>query len=436
MLAFITSTTFLMILLFISLIIFIGSGIPVAISLGLSSLLIILLEPDLDIWIFFQRSMNSLNSFVLLAVPLFLLTGNIMNRSSISQHLIDFAQSIVGHISGGLAHVNIVVSMLFAGISGSSNADAAGIGSVLIPAMKKEGYPSSFSVSVTAVSAVMGNVIPPSLLMVVWSSITETSVAGLFIGGIIPGMMIGFGQMFIAWRIAKKRNYPSKQRSTLREILSESKHALIAMGTPLIIIGGIVMGYFTPTEAAVSAIIYSLIICIFIYRDITLEKFIEACNETARITALALFCLAMASIFGWLISYYQLPKMLLAHVNINSPGLLLVFTSIVMMFMGTFMDPLAIMAIVGALFLPLIEEAGIHTLHFGVVSIVALSLGFVTPPYGVCLLISSKIGEIPMNKALKDVLPFFIAMVIILLLIIFIPQLIMYLPKLLVPRFI
>jgi len=422
-------------ILFISFFILIFIGIPIAIALGLASILVIIIDPSLNLLIFFQRSLNSLNSFVLLAVPLFLLTGNIMNKSDITKHLIRMSQSLVGHIAGGLAYVNIIASMFFAGISGSSNADAAGIGSVLIPAMKDEGYSSSFSVAVTAVSAVMGNIIPPSLLMVVWSSVTETSVAAMFIGGILPGIMIGLGQMSVVWIMSKKYNFPRQAKFSINEFAKQTKHGIIALGTPVLIIGGIVLGYFTPTEAAAVSIIYSLFVCLIFYKGFSWSKFLDACSETAKITALALFCLAMASIFGWLISYYRLPRMFVNLINIQNPSMLLIFICIIMIIMGTFMDALAIMVIVGPLFLPLISQAGIHPIHFGIVSIFALALGFVTPPYGICLLISSKIGNIPITKALKDVVPFFIVMIIILLLIIFIPELVMFIPKLLVPKF-
>lgn len=432
---FMLETQLLLTILFISFGILIFIGVPIAISLGLASILVIIIDPNLNLLIFFQRSLNSLNSFVLLAVPLFLLTGNIMNKSDITKHLIKFAQSLVGHISGGLAYVNIFASMLFAGISGSSNADAAGIGSILIPAMKDEGYSSSFSVSVTAVSAVMGNIIPPSLLMVVWSSITGTSVSGMFIGGILPGIMIGLGQMSVVWALSKKYNFPRQDKFSINKVVKNSKHGIIALGAPVLIIGGIVLGYFTPTEAAAVSIVYSLLISLVFYKEFSWSKFLEACSDTAKITALALFCLAMASIFGWLISFYRLPRMIINIINIQNPGILLIFICTFMIIMGTFMDALAIMVIVGPLFLPLVSQAGIHPIHFGIVSIIALTLGFVTPPYGVCLLIASKIGNITITKALKDVVPFFIVMIIILLLTIFIPELVMFIPKLLVPEF-
>lgn len=422
-------------ILFISFGILAIIGVPVAFALGLSSILVIFLEPRLTMWAFFQRSFYALDSFILLAVPLFLFTGNLMNNSHITDKLIVLARNLVGPIKGGLAHVNIIVSMLFAGISGSTNADSAGIGSVLIPAMKKEGYPTSISVAVTAASSVMGVIIPPSILMVVWSAITETSIAGLFLGGIVPGVLIGFGQMSLVAIIAQKKNFPRTPFPKFRELLSNSRHGLVALGAPVIIIGGIIMGFFTPTEAAVASSIYCLFISLIIYRQLNFSNLFNTCWETARLSSLALFCVATASIYGWLISYYRIPQLLMKNIVIENPVHLLLFTALVMIFFGTFMDALPSMAILGPLFLPLIKRAGIHPVHFGVVSVIALALGFITPPYGLSLLISSKIGGIPITKALKDTMAFFLVMLMILVLVIVFPNLVLFLPQWLVPQF-
>lgn len=410
-------------------------GLPVAFALGVSSVCVIILDPNLTIWPFFQRSFYAIDSFVLLAVPLFMFTGTIMNNSRVTDKLIEFSRCIVGPVRGGLAHVNIIVSMLFAGISGSTNADTAGIGSVLIPAMKKEGYPVSISTAVTAASSVMGVIIPPSLLMVVWSSLTETSIAGLFLGGVVPGIFIGLSQMIIVGVLAKKHKYPRISFPGFNKLLSTSRHGIIALGTPILIIGGILKGLFTPTEAAVAGILYCLFFSIVIYRQLTLANFAKTCWETARITSLALFCVAMASMFAWLISYYRLPRILMEVLVIENPVLLMIFISAVMLLFGTFMDALPAMAILGPLFLPLIRQAGIHPVHFGVVSVVSLSLGFITPPYGLSLLISSKIAGIPVGKALKDTMLFFGVALLIITLMIFFPGIVLGLPRLIAPKF-
>ncbi len=410
-------------------------GVPVAFALGISSICVILLDPRLTIWPFFQRSFYAIDSFVLLAVPLFMFTGTLMNNSRVTDKLIEFSRCIIGPVRGALAHVNILVSMLFAGISGSTNADTAGIGSILIPAMKKEGYPVPITVAVTAASSVMGVIIPPSLLMVVWSSITETSVAGLFLGGVVPGVLIGLTQMLTVGVLAKKDNYPRTAFPGFKKLLATSKHGIFALGAPVLIIGGILGGFFTPTEAAVAGIFYCLLFSALVYRQITVANLAKTCWETARITSLALFCVAMASIFGWLISYYRLPRMFMEFLAIENPVLLLLFSSGVMLLFGTFMDALPAMAILGPLFLPMVKQAGIHPVHFGVVSVVALALGFITPPYGLSLLISSKIAGIPMTKALKETMLFFgIAILVIIAMILF-PGIVLGLPRLLAPKF-
>lgn len=411
-------------------------GVPVAFALGISSICVILLDPRLTIWPFFQRSFYAIDSFVLLAVPLFMFTGTLMNNSKVTDKLIEFSRCIIGPVRGGLAHVNILVSMIFAGISGSTNADTAGIGSILIPAMKKEGYPVSITVAVTAASSVMGVIIPPSLLMVVWSSITETSVAGLFLGGVVPGIFIGLSQMVVIGILAKRENYPRTAFPGFKKLLATSKHGIFALGAPVLIIGGILGGFFTPTEAAVAGIFYCLFFSVVVYRQLTVANLAKTCWETARITSLALFCVAMASIFGWLISYYRLPRILMDFLAIENPVLLLMFISGVMLLFGTFMDALPAMAILGPLFLPLIRQAGIHPVHFGVVSVVSLALGFITPPYGLSLLISSKIAGIPMTKALKDTMMFFGVAILVIIAMILFPEIVLGLPRLLAPKFI
>lgn len=410
-------------------------GVPVAFSLGLSSIVVIMLDPKLNMWPFFQRSFYAIDSFILLAVPLFLFTGTLMNNSRITDKLIEFSRNIVGPVRGGLAHVNILVSMLFAGVSGSTNADTAGIGSILIPAMVKEGYPVSISVAVTAASSVMGVIIPPSILMVVWASITETSIAGLFLGGVIPGVLIGLSQMAVTAVLARKYDYPRSSFQGFEKLLSSAKHGILAIVSPILILGGILLGVFTPTEAAVASILYCLLLAVGVYRELTISDFTKTCWETARITSLALFCVATASIFGWLISYYRVPRMLMEYVHIENPVLLMIFASGAMLLFGTFMDALPAMAILGPLFLPLVRAHGIHPVHFGVVSVVSLALGFITPPYGLSLLIASKIAGIPMTKALKDTMLFFAVALLVILAMILFPQIVLALPKLLVPQF-
>jgi TRAP-type transport system large permease protein len=404
-------------------------GIPIAFSLGLASMIIILLDSNLGLWTFFQRSLAGLNSFILIAVPLFIFTASLMNNTKTTDRLISFSQALIGHVRGGLAHVNIVVSMLFAGISGSSNADTAGIGAVLIPAMIKEGYTASFSVAVTACSAVMGAIIPPSILMVIWGSITNTSVAALFLGGIIPGILIGLTQILLVTILGFKRNFPKKSKFDFKELVYTSKSALLALGAPVFIIGGIMLGIFTPTESAIGAIIYLLFIELFIYRELNWPKFIDSCFYSSKLASVTLFCLLMSNIFSWLITYYQIPNIILANITIQRPELLLILSTIIFLIMGMFMDAIPVMMIIVPLLLPLIKTFGIEPIHFGVVSVMALTLGIVTPPYGMSLLIASKIGNINPIKALKDTGIFFIVLILVILVTIFFPKTVLFIPN-------
>lgn len=424
-------------LLFVLFFLLVFLGIPIAFGLALSSIVVILLDPRLMMWSVFQRAYGGLDSFILLAVPLFLLVGNLLNISKITDHLIDLAYHLVGHIKGGLGHVNVMVSMLFAGISGSSTADTAGIGSVLIPAMKKQGYSSVFSVAVTAASSVMGAIIPPSILMIVWAMLTDTSVAGLFLGGVIPGILIGVTQMALVLVFARLHNFPQKgQRSSFRELLTASRHGLVALGAPLLVVGGIVSGVFTPTEAGVAAVLYTLFLGVAVYRTLSFKGIIQACRETARLASLSLFCLATASIFGWLITHYRIPRLLLGALGTENPALVFLLAIFVTLIVGTFLDAIPEMVILAPIFMPLADACGIDRVHFGVVLVMANTAGLITPPYGLCLLLASKIGKVPVRKALGVTMLFLLVMIGIILLAAFVPHVTMFLPRLIVPRLI
>ncbi len=253
---------------------------------------------------------KSYNSFILLAVPFFLLAANLMNAAGITERLVKLARALVGHLPGGLAHVNVLVSMLFAGISGSSTADAAGIGSLMIPAMKKQGYDSSFSVAITACSSVMGVIIPPSIMMIVWGGLMSVSIGGLFLAGVLPGLAIALLMMATVFVYAKARDYPVYQRASRAELLRASREAILALVTPAIIVGGIVGGLFTPTEASVVAVIYSGVLGGVIYRSIGPKEFPNVFYESARFASISLFCIGTASAFGWLLAYYRIPQAL------------------------------------------------------------------------------------------------------------------------------
>lgn len=411
-------------------------GVPIAMALILTSFSLIFLDPRLTTWVLFQRMYSGMDSFVLLAVPLFLLAGNLMNAARITDRLITLCMLLVGHFKGALAHVNVMVSMLFAGVSGSSTADSAGIGTVLIPAMKREGYPTHFAVAVTAASSVMGIIIPPSINMIVWGALTNTSIAGLFLGGILPGIMIGVAQLLLNLGYVRRYNVPIRPRATFRQLLHSGKDGLMAAGIPVVIIGGITLGIVTPTEAAMIAVLYALALGFLVYRELTFSDVLDSSTATVRLCSLSLFSLVGAAIFGYLISFYQIPPKLMAGVNISDPIILLLVMTAVMLLIGTFMDSLPAMAIMAPIFQPLAMQADIHPVQFGVIGVMALGLGLITPPYGLCLMISAKIGGIPLLKALGTTLIYLAVMLAVILLLIVYPQLILAIPRALVPDFV
>ncbi len=412
--------------------------VPVAIALGLACVPVFLLEERLTPFLLMNEMFKSYNAFLLLAVPFFLLAANIMNAAGITDRLVRLSRSMVGHLPGGLGHVNVVVSMLFAGISGSSTADAAGIGSLLIPQMKKQGYASSFSVAITACSSVMGVVIPPSILMVVWGGLMSVSIGGLFLAGVIPGMLIAGSQMFAVYIFAKVYGYPIYTRSSIMEFLTALLHALPPLMTPLIIVGGIVAGFFTPTEASVIAVLYSLILGGLFYRTIGLHNVPSILFRSAKFAAMSLFCIGTASAFGWLLAYFKIPLALVEFlkpfgVGPTSTGLIVAGSFLLI---GMFIDAIPAIIILGTVLWPLAEVSQMHPIHFAIIGIISLAFGLVTPPYGLCLLIACKIGDIEVKRALRDVAIVLMPMFAVLLMVVFFPELILALPKMLMARFI
>ena len=423
-------------LLFGLLLVFITVGIPIAFSLVLTAISISFLDPRITSWVLFQRMYNGMDSFVLLAVPIFLLAGNLINKAEVTDRLIRFALNIFGRFKGALANVNVAVSIMFAGVSGSSQADAAGAGAILIPSMQREGYPTPFAVAVTAASSIIGIIIPPSINMIVWGAITNTSIGAMFLAGVVPGILIGLSQFIVNYWFVRKYNVPTYEPVPLKEVLSSARDGLLAAVIPVVIIGGIRLGIFTPTEAAVVAVIYALFLGFFIYRTLNSRKVLEASTETIRLASLTLFALVGASIFGYLISFYQIPPKLMQGVNISDPTLLLIIMALVMLLIGTFMDSLPAMAILAPLFLPLALSAGIHPVQFGVVGVMALGFGLITPPYGLCLMIASKIGGISLLKSMGPTMVYLTGMLLVLLAVILIPQLSLGFVQLIAPELI
>ncbi len=407
-------------------------GTPIAFVIGIVSILGIGLLDTIPLITVFQKMLQGLNSFVLLAIPLFILAANLMNSGKISEKLIQFSTALVGHIRGGLAHSNIVASMFFAGLSGSSTADTAGLGKILIPSMEKEGYSKDTAVAVTAASSTIGGIIPPSIVMVIYGSLAGASISGLFIGGIIPGILIGVSMMVIVYFKALKHNYPKYERVKVLSILKMIVTISPTLLTPVIIIVGIVGGLVTPTEAAAIACIYAFFLGMFVYKTLKWREIPSIMRDTLTLSSLALFALATASALGELMSYYNVAQFVSETFfsSFSYPWLFLLMVIILFLFLGTFMDAIPAMILFVPVILPTAQILGIHEIHLGLVIIICLAIGLVTPPYGLCLLLASSIAKLPINKGIIAVTPYLLGILAILLLVAFVPDIVMWLPEL------
>jgi len=411
--------------------------VPVAFALGLACLPVLIIEPRLSPMVIFNTTFKAYNSFILLAVPFFLLTANLMNVGGITDRLVHLSRTMVGNFPGALAQINVLLSVFFAGISGSSTADAASQGKIFIQAQVKEGYDLSFSIAITAVSAVLAVIIPPSILMVVWGGVLQVSIGALYLAGVIPGLLIGLAQMATVHAYAKIRNYPTYPRSSFKEFMQAALVSLPALMTPFIIVGGILLGWFTATESAAAAVIYAAVLSLGFYREMGRDKLWEALSETGKLSAIALFCVGTASIFGWLLAYYQIPKALLANVATWGMGPIGVGFFIVFVFLvvGCFLDAIPAIIIVGTVLQPLADSVHMHPVSFAIISIVALAFGLVTPPYGMCLMVSCAIAKVRLRYALKDTMIMLVPMLLVLAAMIVWPKIPLWLPELVRPDF-
>jgi len=412
-------------------------GVPISFALLLSSLLVVI-QADLPMAVVVQQMFNGINAFTLLALPFFFLAGNVMNVGGISERLVKLAMALVGHFRGGLAHVNVVVGMFFAGISGSSTAEAAGIGTIFIPAMKRRGYEENFSVCLTAATSTMGVVIPPSILMVVYGATAGASTGALLIGGILPGMFMGLSLMFLSSIFAMRYGFPREYErfQGVRAIWDGVKEGIWPLGVPFIIVGGMMGGVFTPTEAASVAAVYALALTSLLYRSVTWGGLVTLLGETVIQFSQVLFCVAGASIFGWLLAYYRVPDLVTDFILGLTSDWRLIMLLIVLLYiiLGTFMD--AIPAIL--IFVPIIQPAavkvGIHPVHLGVVVVMTLALGLLTLPYGLCSLTACAVAGIPVTRILKLLHLMMIPILMVILASALVPGLVLAIPRILVPR--
>jgi len=418
--------------LLISFAFFLLIGVPIAIVLGLTPLVAFLLEGEIPHMLAAQRIFTGMDNPVLMAVPFFILAGNIMSAGGMTQRLVAFCNVLVGSFRGGLAYINVVISMLFAGITGAAVADTSAVGSILIPAMKKEGYDVDFSAAVTATSSTIGPIVPPSIPFIIYGVLGEVSIASLFLAGFLPGALLGISQMGVVAYYARRRNYPKGSLVSVRRALKAAFDAALVLMMPLIILGGILTGIFTPTESACIAVFYALIISLFVYRDIKFIDLPKIIVNTAVTSSLVMLVIGTASIFSWLLASHEIPQYITeAVISITQNRIvILLLVNIVLLVVGTFMETTASLIILTPVLLPLMNKIGVDPLHFGVIIVLNLVIGLTTPPVGVCLFIACAIGEIKLEEITKAILPFLLASIIVLLIVTYWESLIMVIPKL------
>ncbi len=418
--------------IFVSFFLLLLFRVPVSFSLALSSLLALALFTTTDTAAIVQRMYTATESFALLAVPFFILAGGLMENGGISRRLVAFATALVGHVRGGLAMVSIVASMFFAGVSGSTAADTAAVGSVLIPAMERRGYGKDMATSVVACAGAIGIIIPPSIPMVILGVTASISIGGLFLGGFIPGIFVGIALMVTSYIFAKKRDLPAEPRCSAKELWISFKDSILAIMTAVIILGGILSGVFTATEASVVATLYAFVVGFFVYRELKLSDLPRIIAQTGVTTGVVVMCIATASAFGWILAIERVPAMMAKFVFSLStnPFVVLLLVNALMLLMGMVLDVTPIIIILIPIVYPIIMKLGIDPIHFGVMTIVNMAIGQCTPPVGVALFVATGISKISLGRMIGTYYHFIGAMVVVLVIITLIPDLITFLPRL------
>ena len=417
-------------ILFIVFFIALFFGVPIAFALGLSSL-IYLVAVDIPLVIIPLKMFSGIDVFVLLSIPGFIMAGNIMNSSGMTDRIITFCNNLVGHIRGGLGLANIGASMIFAGISGTAVADVASIGSIMIPAMKKEGYEADFSCAVTASSSTVGPIIPPSLPMIIAGSLTGLSIGKLFLAGAIPGFLLAFGLMGMSYYISVKKNHPKKAHVGFRKIGKGFIDAFWAILMTVLILFGIIGGVFTPTEASIVAVLYAVFVGLFIYKELKINNLYKILLDSAITSGSLMVLVGFANLFGWILISEQVPQMIansLLAISTNKLVLLLLI-NLLLLFVGTFMETIAALLILFPILLKVAVGVGIDPTQFTVIAVLNLIIGLNTPPVGICLFIASDIGKVSVSKVTKAGIPFLIVSLIVLLLVTYIPQISLFLPE-------
>jgi len=406
------------------------AGVPIAFSLALSAIITVVTTGNFTVTAIIHRMIGNSSSYTLLAIPFFILAAKLMNTGGITRRIFRAASAWVGHIPGGLGHANVVASVIFSGMSGSAVADAGGLGQVEIDAMRKDGFDDDFSAAVTCASATIGPIIPPSIPAVVYGMMTEVSVGALFIGGIIPGLLLAVATSILIYYMSVKRKYPVRQFSW-KEVIASTIDAFLSLLTPVIIIGGIWTGIFSPTEAAAMATCYAFLLAVIIYRELSLREVVQAISETVRDSAGILLIICGAAAFSWLVTMLGLTETFsnaLTSLTDNKYVMLFIL-NIAFLIIGMFMEALAVMTITIPFLIPLMGNFGIDPVHLGIVLILNLMIGLSTPPVGTSLFVCAKVADISIERIYKAILPFLIPLIFVLLLITFVPSLVTWLPN-------
>jgi C4-dicarboxylate transporter, DctM subunit len=419
-----------------TLLLFLALEFPVAFAMTGASAVYILLQGDIPLVVMAQRVTVGVDSFVLLAIPFFFLAGELMNQGGITQRLMDLAQALVGGIRGGLGHVTIVTNMIMAGMSGSSVADATGTGAVLIPAMERAGYPRVFSAALVGAASTIGPVIPPSIPFVIYGGITGISVGRLFLGGVVPGVLMGLFMMAAVYVVAQRRGYRAEGWLSLPEAMRNIWRAIPVMLFPVIILGGIFGGIVTPTEAAVIAVVYAVLLAVLAYQELAPGRLVHVLASVAANTAKITFIIASASLYGWLLAREGVPQLFTSlFLSISrEPWAILLMLNVMLVILGCLMETTAILVILTPVLMDLVTQVGIDPVHFGVVFTLNLMIGLLTPPVGMTLYVMVSLAEVSVGEFTRECAIFMLALLVVLILITYLPGLVTFLPQLVMGR--
>jgi C4-dicarboxylate transporter, DctM subunit len=411
-------------------------GIPIAFALALGAFALLFLVSEglpmtAVLVIMAQRMFAGSDSFAILALPLFFLAGSLMELGGISERIVRFAALLVGWVRGGLSMVAVVAEMFLSGITGSASADAAAIGSVMIPALRKRGYSPEFAAALVASGSAIGPIIPPSIGMVVYGWLADVSVARLFLGGMVPGILVGLALIGVCWTMAWRRGYPREPRPTAREAVSACSEAIVPLAAPGIILGGIFAGIFTATESAMVAVAYGMLVARYYYRALTWRQIFDICYRSAVDSSRVMFVIAVAAFVGWVLARERIPQQMAESLMALSddPIVVLVIVNLLLLVFGCFLEGLAIMIVLLPTILPVIKAIGIDPVFFGVIVVINLAIGTVTPPVGVSLFVSAAIAGLPLERVIPELIPFLLALIGVLFLLVFFPGLVTWLPN-------